>query len=189
MSVSQYFQGDVANLDIVAMDVDDITSLSTYIDHIMSCATNPISVMSSRVAIPCLGAAGAPSNPWVVFGGFEGDQYARADVYANATALIITFPVKNPLDPTKTAEAMEWEDAAIAYLKDYKQENVTFTFMFEVRMAFRLLSFWDSFSSHSSARFYRVVLPKAEWTALGCGAGFSFQGIIAFAFLTRPLLL
>ncbi|OQV16883.1 Niemann-Pick C1 protein [Hypsibius exemplaris] len=125
MSITQYFQSNVTNLQMTQMDPDGFFTWATYIDHAMYCANNPTAVKDLGVPLPCLGTAGAPAFPWVVFGGFEGVGYG------NATALIVTFPVNNPLDAGKTEEALAWEKAAISYLKAYPTDNMTISFMME----------------------------------------------------------
>ena len=127
MSVSQYFQGNMALLDLENWDEYHLERYATYVDHIMYCTDNPTSTSDTDKVedVPCLGTSGAPVFPWVVFGGFEHDNYG------NASALIVTFPVNNPSNQTKTEEALAWEEAAIKYLKAYDQSNLTISFMME----------------------------------------------------------
>ncbi|GAV02187.1 hypothetical protein RvY_12783 [Ramazzottius varieornatus] len=127
VSVSQYFQGNESLLNEENWDDFHLQRFATYIDHIMYCTNNPTSTADADklVGMPCLGVSGAPVFPWVVFGGFEDGKYG------NASALIVTFPVNNPLNQTKTDEALAWEEAAIKYLKAYNQSNITISFMME----------------------------------------------------------
>ncbi|OQV22774.1 Niemann-Pick C1 protein [Hypsibius exemplaris] len=123
MSISQYFQSSVANLDEY---LDDMMggAIANYIDHAMFCAGNPI-LQDPLVGLPCRGIAGIPAPPHVILGGYTERQFA------NATALIVTFLVNNPNNRTKTEEALAWEKAAISYLKSYPQKNITISFMME----------------------------------------------------------
>ena len=51
-----------------------------------------------------------------------------------ATALIVTFVVENHVDEDKNKDAMLWEAEFIKYLKSYKGENITVSFMAEVHV-------------------------------------------------------
>ena len=51
-----------------------------------------------------------------------------------STALIVTFVVENHVDEDKNKDAMLWEAEFIKYLKSYKGENITVSFMAEVHV-------------------------------------------------------
>ena len=133
LSVSQYFQSDPDNLH-----VKDWFNTTNWLDHAMYCAQNPLQ-NHAELGLSCLGVAGAPVHPDVIFAGFEGRDYG------NATGLLVMFLVNNPLNRTKTDEALAWEKAAIEYLKGYPAENLIISFMLEVRV-FLLHDISDSLS-------------------------------------------
>lgn len=63
--------------------------------------SNPFYVQAKGLS--CLGEYGGPVFPYVALGGVEDENYA------NATALILTFMVRNYMDPKQVADAVEWE--------------------------------------------------------------------------------
>ena len=62
--------------------------------------------------IGCLAEYGGPAFPYVVLGGFrngENETVSDESLYMNATALILTFIVRNNADKDKLGPAKAWE--------------------------------------------------------------------------------
>ena len=62
--------------------------------------------------IGCLAEYGGPAFPYVVLGGFrngENETITDESLYMNATALILTFIVRNNADKDLLGPAKDWE--------------------------------------------------------------------------------
>ena len=55
--------------------------------------------------------------------------------YDTATALIITFIVNNHVDEDKNKMAETWEKAFLKFVKEYKSDSISISYMAEVRMS------------------------------------------------------
>lgn len=127
-SVLQYYQNDHDMLDKKVTDPDfHVFTLADYIDHFMSCASDPAAIADmTALHTPCLGTFGGPVSPWVILGGYPDFQYG------NASALVISFIVENRHDDSEFLEmALAWEKAYISHLKSYKNENITIAYSSE----------------------------------------------------------
>lgn len=67
--------------------------------------------------LPCLAKSGAPVQPKVILGGFNGDKYSTAK------SLIITFVVNNHKNENENKKAEAWEKAFIDYMKYWEKEE------------------------------------------------------------------
>ncbi|XP_015710907.1 NPC intracellular cholesterol transporter 1 [Coturnix japonica] len=124
-SVLNYFQNSHSVLDHTVGD--EFFVYADYHTHFLYCVRAPASLNdTSLLHDPCLGAFGGPVFPWLVLGGYDGDNYN------NATALIITFPVSNYYnDSKKMMKALAWEKEFINFLKNYDNPNLTISFSAE----------------------------------------------------------
>uniref|UniRef100_A0A8C3YDN5 NPC intracellular cholesterol transporter 1 n=1 Tax=Catagonus wagneri TaxID=51154 RepID=A0A8C3YDN5_9CETA len=98
---------------------------------------------------PCLGTFGGPVFPWLVLGGYDDENYN------NATALVITFPVSNYYNDTeKLQRAQAWESEFINFVKNYKNPNLTISFMAE-------RSIEDELNRESNSDLFTVLISYA----------------------------
>ncbi|XP_065608663.1 NPC intracellular cholesterol transporter 1 [Cyrtonyx montezumae] len=125
LSVLNYFQNSHSVLDHTVGD--EFFVYADYHTHFLYCVRAPASLNdTSLLHDPCLGAFGGPVFPWLVLGGYDGDNYN------NATALIITLPVNNYYnDSKKLLKALSWEKEFINFLKNYDNPNLTISFSSE----------------------------------------------------------
>ncbi|OXB56393.1 hypothetical protein ASZ78_004926 [Callipepla squamata] len=125
LSVLNYFQNSHSVLDHTVGD--EFFVYADYHTHFLYCVRAPASLNdTSLLHDPCLGTFGGPVFPWLVLGGYDGDNYN------NATALIITFPVNNYYnDSKKLLKALSWEKEFINFLKNYDNPNLTISFSSE----------------------------------------------------------
>ena len=89
---------------------DDISgeSKETWADTLNSCATVPAS---------CLPGSQMPMNPKLLLGGIPADKEEDSTIKADqARAIVVTYVVRNSLDPVVVARAEEWEWTLQAYL-------------------------------------------------------------------------
>ncbi|OXB81667.1 UNVERIFIED_CONTAM: hypothetical protein H355_008916 [Colinus virginianus] len=125
LSVLNYFQNSHSVLDHTVGD--EFFVYADYHTHFLYCVRAPASLNdTSLLHDPCLGTFGGPVFPWLVLGGYDGDNYN------NATALIITLPVNNYYnDSKKLLKALSWEKEFINFLKNYDNPNLTISFSSE----------------------------------------------------------
>ncbi|XP_038664466.1 NPC intracellular cholesterol transporter 1 [Scyliorhinus canicula] len=125
LSVLNYFQNSHAVLDHSIGD--DFFVYADYHSHFLYCTRAPTSLNDTTMLHdPCLGTFGGPVFPWLVLGGYNGDDYN------NATALVITFPLNNYHNDTeKLNKALAWEKVFIDFLKNYNESNLTIAFSAE----------------------------------------------------------
>ncbi|XP_018008621.1 NPC intracellular cholesterol transporter 1 isoform X3 [Hyalella azteca] len=131
-SVLNYFQNNPSNLDIE--DVDALGYNVTYLNHLDACFRNPVNPEESSVGLPCLGTYGGPVFPYTSLGGFLANQSTDLGVnpaYHNATALVITFVVNNHLNKSDNAQALDWEKAFLAYVRNVTHPLVSISFSAE----------------------------------------------------------
>ncbi|KAH0517385.1 Niemann-Pick C1 protein [Microtus ochrogaster] len=125
MSVLNYFQNSHSMLDHQVGD--DFFVYADYHTHFLYCTRAPTSLNdTSMLHDPCLSTSGTPVFPWLVLGGYDDQNYN------NATALVITFPVNNYYNDTeKLQRAQAWEKEFINFVKNYKNPNLTISFIAE----------------------------------------------------------
>ncbi|XP_066435716.1 NPC intracellular cholesterol transporter 1 [Eleutherodactylus coqui] len=125
LSVLNYFQNSWSVLNHSVSD--GFFTIADYHTHFLYCVKSPASLNDTSVLHdPCLGTFGGPIFPWLVLGGYDGDNYN------NATALVITFPVNNFHNNTeKTNKAKAWEKAFIEFVKNYNNTNLSIAFSTE----------------------------------------------------------
>ncbi|XP_062836513.1 NPC intracellular cholesterol transporter 1 [Anolis carolinensis] len=125
LSVLNYFQNSHSVLDHSIGD--DFYVYADYHSHFLYCVQAPASLNDTTLLHdPCLGTFGGPVFPWLVMGGYDGDNYN------NATALVITFPVQNYYNDTeKLNKALAWEEEFIKFVKNYSNPNLTISFTTE----------------------------------------------------------
>ncbi|XP_060099886.1 NPC intracellular cholesterol transporter 1 [Heteronotia binoei] len=125
LSVLNYFQNSHSVLD--HSDGDHFYVYTDYHSHFLYCVQAPASLNDTSIFHdPCLATFGGPVFPWLVLGGYDGDNYN------NATALVITFPVKNFYNDTgKLMKALAWEKEFLNFVKNYSNPNLTISFSAE----------------------------------------------------------
>lgn len=125
LSVLNYFQNSYSVLNHTVRD--DFYVHADYHTHFLYCVRSPASLNdTSELHDPCLGTFGGPIFPWLVLGGYDGENYN------NATALVITFPVNNfHNDTEKINKALAWEKEFIRFVKNYKNSNLSISFSAE----------------------------------------------------------
>ncbi|MEE6464214.1 hypothetical protein FKM82_006214 [Ascaphus truei] len=125
LSVLNYFQNSYSVLNHSVGD--DFYVYADYHTHFLYCVRAPASLNdTSLLHDPCLGTFGGPIFPWLVLGGYDGDNYN------NATALVITFPVNNfHNDTEKLNKAKAWEKAFISFVENYTNPNLSISFSAE----------------------------------------------------------
>ncbi|XP_053252362.1 NPC intracellular cholesterol transporter 1 isoform X1 [Podarcis raffonei] len=125
LSVLNYFQNSHSVLDHSIGD--EFYVYADYHSHLLYCVRAPASLNDTTLLHdPCLGTFGGPVFPWLVMGGYDGENYN------NATALVITFPVKNYYNDTeKLMKAQAWEKEFISFVKSYNNSNLTISFSAE----------------------------------------------------------
>lgn len=115
-SVTGYWQGDLSYFDPEYWDVD-----------LENCLNDPVS---------CLPQFLQPIQPEMVLGGYQDEDYMTA------RAFVVTFVLKNSLDPATTAKAEEWEKSLLKnillHVNDRPEwEGVRITFSTEVLQLYR----------------------------------------------------
>jgi Niemann-Pick C1 protein len=128
-SIFNYFQNNITRFNYTELD-PIFHWFPTYNAsfHIHYCTRNPTATIdnnfgqSPKGQFPCLGAYGGPVDPNVALGGFQDHDYDTA------SALLITFVVKNHVNEEKNRYAEVWEKAFLNYLKNYKGENINIAF-------------------------------------------------------------
>ncbi|XP_061452973.1 NPC intracellular cholesterol transporter 1 [Rhineura floridana] len=125
LSVLNYFQNSHSVLDHSIGD--EFYVYADYHSHFLYCVRAPASLNDTTLLHdPCLGTFGGPVFPWLVMGGYDDENYN------NATALVITFPVKNYYNDTeKLMKALAWEKEFINFVKNYNNSNLTISFSAE----------------------------------------------------------
>ncbi|XP_074843385.1 NPC intracellular cholesterol transporter 1 isoform X2 [Carettochelys insculpta] len=125
LSVLNYFQNSYSGLNHSVGD--EFYVFADYHTHFLYCVRAPASLNdTSLLHDSCLGTFGGPVFPWLVLGGYDGDNYN------NATALVITFPVQNYYNETdKLMRALAWEKEFINFVKNYQNPNLTISFSAE----------------------------------------------------------
>lgn len=125
LSVLNYFQNSYSVLNHSIGD--DFYVYADYHSHFLYCVQSPASLNdTTKLHDPCLGTFGGPIFPWLVLGGYDGENYN------NATALVITFPVNNfHNDTEKINKARAWEKEFITFLENYNNSNLSIAFSSE----------------------------------------------------------
>ncbi|KAL3891662.1 hypothetical protein ACJMK2_003914 [Sinanodonta woodiana] len=122
----QYFQNNPDKLDKIILEDESGFTEADYLEHFLKCVQNPTSISdTTKLNMSCLAEYGGPAFPWVVLGGFDGDNYHLA------TAFILTFLVNNHPDKADNAKAEAWEQVFIEYMKNYRHQNMTVSFSSE----------------------------------------------------------
>lgn len=169
MSILQYFQNDAETLDHETFE-----TMADYTIHLASCFEGPFQVNDKQFGKPCLSLFSAPIYPYVVLGGYEKENYG------NATALVITFVVKNYLDTNANEQAKEWERAMIEFIKSYKNPNMTIRFITE-------RSIQDEINRESQSDVATVLISYSVmfiYIAFALGQYNAYQGNICYFFVS-----
>ncbi|XP_053570950.1 NPC intracellular cholesterol transporter 1 [Bombina bombina] len=127
LSVLNYFQNSYSVLNHTEWDEDHFFITADYHTHFLYCVQSPASLNDTTpLHDPCLGTFGGPIFPWLVLGGYDGENYS------NATALVITIPVQNYHNDTeKINKAKAWEKEFITFVKNYHHQNLSISFSAE----------------------------------------------------------
>lgn len=127
MSVADYFQRDVNNLNLNRSSEGLV--VADYLDHLLNCAAQPVQTQDEQgvTQLPCLGAAGAPALPYVVFGGTPYNKTLNIPLYYLADTLIITINVNSPAGNSAQIQMAEaWEARFLRLIQEWqKRENAT----------------------------------------------------------------
>ncbi|XP_015905178.1 NPC intracellular cholesterol transporter 1 [Parasteatoda tepidariorum] len=115
-SVVNWFQNNMTNL-YYYKNIDD------YLHYLKNCSSNPFYVQ--KIGLSCLGEYGGPVFPYVALGGVGDGNYA------NASALILTFMVRNHVDNADNAPAIAWEQKFIEFMKNFSDPDIEFAFTSE----------------------------------------------------------
>ncbi|KAL1465724.1 hypothetical protein WDU94_005267 [Cyamophila willieti] len=111
-SIWGYYNNDETMFNRTAKDREGFST--NYLDRFMKCSQNPYR---------CLAPYGGPIDPAIALGGFldaNGVQDSHMDgVYQKATAVIITFIIKNHHDEHKLKPALEWESLFLDFMKNW----------------------------------------------------------------------
>ncbi|XP_015795085.1 NPC intracellular cholesterol transporter 1-like isoform X2 [Tetranychus urticae] len=116
-SVFGWFQENATHFD------DDPNSNYTYLDHLVSCLSNPYALDDNLKPFHyrCLGEYGGPALPKVALAGFNlaDSQKDAAAAYTQATSLVITILVNNHADKSQNKKAEAWEKVFLDYLNAF----------------------------------------------------------------------
>ncbi|GFU25408.1 NPC intracellular cholesterol transporter 1 [Nephila pilipes] len=115
-SAVNWFQNDPKHLDYYE-DIDE------YLEYLDKCTSNPFFVQ--KIGLSCLGEYGGPVFPYVALGGVGDENYSKA------SALILTFMVRNHVDPKDNADAIAWEAEFIKFMKNFSDPDMDIAFSSE----------------------------------------------------------
>lgn len=112
-SIWGYYNNDEKMFNRVGSDGDGYST--NYLDRFMKCSQNPYL---------CLAPFGGPIDPAIALGGFLKENESKKSVYINtayqrATAVIITFIIKNHHEQHKLKPALEWESLFLEFMKHW----------------------------------------------------------------------
>ncbi|XP_061674574.1 NPC1-like intracellular cholesterol transporter 1 [Syngnathoides biaculeatus] len=130
-SLPQYFQNSLDNInDKVNMTKQGVTREVDWRDHLIYCLNSPLSFKdNTKLGLSCMADYGGPVFPFLAVGGYEGDEYTKAE------AFILTFSLNNyPRTNVKYNVAMQWENEFLKIVQDYQRDpaaNFTFAYMAE----------------------------------------------------------
>ncbi|XP_041362124.1 NPC intracellular cholesterol transporter 1-like [Gigantopelta aegis] len=125
-SMLQYYQNSHHMLDYKIMDEFGFFVLADYLDHFQYCVMAPTSINdTTKLHTSCLSDWGGPAYPWVVLGGYDGQNYK------NATALVITYLVDNSIDFNNNSRAKAWEGAFLRFIESYDNPNMSIAYSSE----------------------------------------------------------
>uniref|UniRef100_A0A8C8MG07 SSD domain-containing protein n=1 Tax=Oncorhynchus tshawytscha TaxID=74940 RepID=A0A8C8MG07_ONCTS len=159
LSVLNYFQNSHKQLDHSIGDYFYV--YADYHTHFLYCVSAPASLNdTSLLHDPCLGTYGGPIFPWLVLGGYDGED------------TLITFPVNNyHNDTVKLGKALAWEKE---FLKNYTNPNLTISFNSE-------RSIEDEINRESESDLSTVVVSYAimfVYISLALGHIHSFRRVL-----------
>ncbi|XP_038114072.1 NPC intracellular cholesterol transporter 1 isoform X1 [Culex quinquefasciatus] len=118
-----YFQDDIDNFD--SEDDDPLGFQTNYLDNLVKCFGNPFNP-------DCLAPYGGPIEPAIALGGIPVTKSALdKPKYEQATAVILTFLVKNYHDKSKLEGALRWEESYVAFMKNWTKANMSIAFTSE----------------------------------------------------------
>ncbi|KAI5753711.1 hypothetical protein M8J77_002664 [Diaphorina citri] len=112
-SIWGYYKNNEAMFNRIGSDREGFPT--NYLDQFLKCSHNPYQ---------CLAPYGGPIDPAIALGGFPdvndpGRSLYVDAAYQKATAVIITFIVKNHHDPNKLKPALEWESLFLEFMKNW----------------------------------------------------------------------
>ncbi|XP_058452330.1 NPC intracellular cholesterol transporter 1 isoform X2 [Malaya genurostris] len=118
-----YFQDDIETFE--AEDEDPQGYPVIYLDKLMQCFGNAYNP-------DCLAPYGGPVDPAIALGGIP--QIKASDdkpKYEHASAVILTFLVKNYHDKSKLEAALTWEESYVDFMKNWTRANMSIAFTSE----------------------------------------------------------
>ncbi|XP_048474448.1 LOW QUALITY PROTEIN: NPC1-like intracellular cholesterol transporter 1 [Rhincodon typus] len=127
-SLLQYFQNNRSLIDAVAnQTMAGVTGTVDWRDHFLYCINSPLSFKdSTELGMSCIADYGAPVFPFLAVGGYQGEDFSKAE------AFIITFSLNNyqPDDP-RHEFVLLWEREYLKILQDYKNnKSIKFSFVY-----------------------------------------------------------
>ncbi|XP_059499854.1 NPC1-like intracellular cholesterol transporter 1 [Stegostoma tigrinum] len=127
-SLLQYFQNNRSLIDTVAnQTMAGVTGTVDWRDHFLYCINSPLSFKdSTELGMSCMADYGAPVFPFLAVGGYEGEDFSKAE------AFIMTFSLNNypPGDP-KHEFVLLWEREYLKILQDYKHnKSINFSIVY-----------------------------------------------------------
>ncbi|XP_049962855.1 NPC intracellular cholesterol transporter 1-like [Schistocerca serialis cubense] len=117
-SIWGYYQDD---LDTFNSTSEESNYTVNYLDHFKACSQNPYN-------INCLARFRGAVDPALAVGGFLSDENSLSENpnYENATALILTFVVRNYENETALQPALKWEKLFIEFMRNWTQTKPPF---------------------------------------------------------------
>ncbi|CAF1388802.1 unnamed protein product [Adineta ricciae] len=112
-SLLQYYQNSKENL--YKRIGDDFFTYFDYTTHFLTCSQAPTTTRDDPLGLSCFADFGGTINPFMVLGNYSNE------VYANATALVITIVIENSNDPEKIQMAEDWEAVFLDYMKNFTE--------------------------------------------------------------------
>ncbi|XP_055384891.1 NPC intracellular cholesterol transporter 1 homolog 1b isoform X2 [Condylostylus longicornis] len=97
---------------------------TAYLKTLSTCLVTPM-------AEDCLGPYGGPIEPGIAVGGMDKPTSNSSVDFRTASAIVITFLVKNHLDNQNLQRALDWEQKFVNFLKNYQNENLDIAFSAE----------------------------------------------------------
>ncbi|KAK9512612.1 hypothetical protein O3M35_000999 [Rhynocoris fuscipes] len=141
-SIWGYFQNDIKFFNETHVENNYTVN---YLDQIYKC-------MENNLNVECLATWGGNVEPGIGVGGFL--QYGE-DAYEKATALGVTYVVRNSLNKTELEPALKWESRFVEFMKNWTiHEKPNF-----MDVSFRSeRSIEDELERESVAEAYTVVI-------------------------------
>uniref|UniRef100_A0A182UD69 SSD domain-containing protein n=1 Tax=Anopheles melas TaxID=34690 RepID=A0A182UD69_9DIPT len=118
-----YFSDDMDNFNDEEEDAQGF--VINYLDKLIQCFGNYYNPA-------CLAPYGGPIDPAIALGGIPQPKSADEKAsYAEASAVILTFLVRNYHDKNKLQSALAWETEYVRFMQNWTRENMSIAFTSE----------------------------------------------------------